>query len=41
LEIERPEGEPLLIPFTQAAVPLVDLEAGRVVVAPPEEIEAR
>ncbi len=41
LEIARPEGEPLLIPFTQAAVPLVDLEAGRVVVAPPEEIEAR
>ncbi len=41
LEIERPEGEPLLIPFTQAAVPLVDLNAGRIVVAPPEEIEAR
>ena len=41
LEIERPEGEALLIPFTQAAVPLVDLEAGRIVVAPPEEIEAR
>ncbi len=41
LEIERPEGEALLVPFTQAAVPLVDLEAGRVVVAPPEEVEAR
>ena len=41
LEIERPEGEPLLIPFTQVAVPFVDLEAGRVVVAPPEEVEAR
>jgi 16S rRNA processing protein RimM len=41
LEIARPEGEPLLIPFTQAAVPRVDLNAGRIVVAPPEEIEAR
>ena len=41
LEIERPEGESLLVPFTQVAVPLVDLEAGRVVVAPPEEVEAR
>ncbi len=41
LEIERPAGEALLVPFTQAAVPLVDLEAGRVVVAPPEEVEAR
>ena len=41
LEIARPQGEPLLIPFTSAAVPLIDLEGGRVVVAPPEEIEAR
>ncbi len=41
LEIARAEGAPLLVPFTKAAVPLVDLEGGRVVVAPPEEIEAR
>jgi len=41
LEIARPEGEPLLIPFTSTAVPLIDLEGGRVVVDPPEEIEAR
>jgi 16S rRNA processing protein RimM len=41
LEIEPPQGETLLVPFTQAAVPLIDIEAGRVVVALPEEIEAR
>lgn len=41
LEIVPPEGETLLVPFTKAAVPLIDIEAGRVVVAPPEEIEAR
>ena len=41
LEIARPQGAPLLIPFTSAAVPLIDLEGGRVVVDPPEEIEAR
>ncbi len=41
LEIARAEGAPLLVPFTKAAVPLVDLEGGRVVVAPPEEVEAR
>ncbi len=41
LEIARPEGEPLLVPFTKAAVPIVDLAGGRVVLEPPEEIEAR
>ena len=41
LEIAPLEGAPLLVPFTQAAVPLIDIEAGRVVVALPEEIEAR
>ena len=33
-------GESLLIPFTKAAVPLVDLEAGRLVAEPPEESAA-
>jgi 16S rRNA processing protein RimM len=41
LEIARAEGAPLLVPFTRAVVPLIDLEGRRVVVAPPEEIEAR
>lgn len=33
LEVESPVGPPLLIPFTRAAVPLVDLAAGRLVIA--------
>ncbi len=32
LEIEAPQGETFLVPFTKAAVPLVDLDAGRLVV---------
>jgi 16S rRNA processing protein RimM len=35
LEIERPGGEALLVPFTRAAVPVVDVAAGFVVVEPP------
>ena len=37
LEIAR-DGQPLLVPFTRACVPKVDVVAGRVVVVPPEEI---
>lgn len=38
LEITRP-GEPqLLVPFTHAAVPVVDIPHGRVTIVPPEEI---
>ena len=40
LEIERPDQGILLVPFTKAAVPLVDPAGGRVVVEPPEETEA-
>ena len=32
-------GEPLMIPFTDANVPGVDIAAGRVVVVPPTEVE--
>jgi len=32
---------PLLVPFTRACVPLVDIQAGRVTVLPPDEIEVR
>jgi len=35
LEIAPPAGAPVLIPFTRAAVPAVDVAGGRVVVAPP------
>jgi 16S rRNA processing protein RimM len=40
LEIERPEGRPPVVdlPFTRAAVPVVDVAGGRVVVDPPPEL---
>ena len=41
LEIERPDQGTLLVPFTKAAVPLVDPAGGRVVVEPPKETEAQ
>ncbi len=36
LEIERDGGAPLVVPFTRAAVPVVDIANGRIVVDPPE-----
>jgi 16S rRNA processing protein RimM len=38
LEIARPGAPALLVPFTRAAVPVVDIEAGRITIVPPEEI---
>jgi 16S rRNA processing protein RimM len=38
LEIERKVGAPLLVPFTAACVPTVDIEGGRLVVLLPDEI---
>jgi 16S rRNA processing protein RimM len=35
LEIERPEGPSVLVPFTRAVVPVVDIDAGRLVLDPP------
>jgi len=35
LEIAPPRGTPILVPFTRAAVPEVDVTGGRVVVDPP------
>ena len=40
LEIERDGAPALLVPFTRAAVPDVDLAAGRVVVEVPEVVDA-
>ena len=37
VEIRRPDAPPVLLPFTRAHVPTVDIGAGRMVVAPPEE----
>ncbi|KAF2991986.1 ribosome maturation factor RimM [Methylocystis sp. MJC1] len=39
LEIQPPQGETILLPFTKAVVPIVDVAGGRVVVEPPAEIE--
>ena len=36
LEVERPQGGVVLVPFTRAVVPVVDIAGGRLVVAPPE-----
>jgi len=40
LTIERKDGAPLLLPFARRTVPQVDLAGGRLVVAPPAEVEA-
>lgn len=39
LDIGRPDGGEALLPFTRTFVPVVDVAAGRLVVAVPEEIE--
>jgi 16S rRNA processing protein RimM len=39
IEIAPPAGATLLLPFTNAVVPSVDLKAGHVVIELPEEIE--
>ena len=36
IEIEREGAAPVLVPFTRAAVPVVDIAGGRIVVDPPE-----
>jgi 16S rRNA processing protein RimM len=36
LEIERADGSVVLVPFTSATMPVVDIKAGRLVLAPPE-----
>lgn len=41
LEVARPDGRLEMLPFTKACVPVVDVAGGRLVVAPPDEIEAR
>lgn len=41
LEVERDGGATVFLPFTKKVVPEVDVEAGRIVVEPPAEVEAR
>jgi len=38
LEVEAPDGKAMLLAFTRAMVPLVDLAGGRLVAEPPAEI---
>ncbi|MCK1744698.1 ribosome maturation factor RimM [Bradyrhizobium sp. 139] len=39
IEIAPPKGNTMLLPFTNAVVPEVDLAGGRVVIALPQEVE--
>ena len=39
VEVERRDGQTLFLPFTKRAVPKVDVDGGRLVVDPPDEIE--
>lgn len=39
LVVARTDGRELLLPFTKAVVPLIDLAGGRLVAAPPVEVE--
>ena len=41
LDVEKPDGSEALLPFTRDFVPVVDVKGGRIVVAVPEEVEAR
>lgn len=41
IEIALTTGGTVVLPFTRAVVPAVDIEAGRVVIVLPEEVEAR
>jgi 16S rRNA processing protein RimM len=36
LEIVRPEGQPVMVPFTRAVVPVINVAAGHIVLDPPE-----
>jgi len=39
IEVEKDGGQRVMLPFTRATVPLVDVGAGRLVVAPPAELD--
>ena len=40
IEIARPDGDTILLPFTRETVPRVEIAEGRVIVAVPEDVEA-
>lgn len=41
LEIAPRRGQTILVPFTKETAPLVDIAAGRIIIVPPGEIEAK
>lgn len=40
IEITRDDGDSVLLPFTREVVPVIEIEAGRVIISAPEEVEA-
>jgi 16S rRNA processing protein RimM len=40
IEIKRDDGDTVMLPFTREVVPVIEIEAGRVIIAAPEEVEA-
>jgi 16S rRNA processing protein RimM len=38
IEVKPPSGHTFMLPFTESAVPVVDVAAGRLVVVPPDEL---
>ncbi len=40
IEIARPDGDTVLLPFTRETVPQIEIAQGRIQVAVPEEVEA-
>jgi 16S rRNA processing protein RimM len=40
IEIKRDDGDTVMLPFTREIVPVIEIEAGRVIIAAPEEVEA-
>lgn len=41
LDIEKPDGSDVLLPFAREFVPIIDIGSGRVVIAVPEEVETQ
>ncbi len=39
IEIARPDGDSVLLPFTRETVPGIEIDQGRILVAVPEEVE--
>ena len=40
IELVRADGDTVMLPFTREVVPVIEIEAGRVIIAAPEDVEA-